>query len=78
MLIHTKFRDVDTIIWQCVHLRIPNVGDTYIQQQLTKITSKTFVSPSRNSSEKKKENEKKNKKKQECQLQRFLRYEQMQ
>ena len=57
--LHTKFQDVDTLIYQFVPWRESGTGHTCRQQQLTEITAKTFTSTSRNSDEKEKEKKKK-------------------
>ena len=56
--LHTKFQDVDTLIYQFVPWRESGTGHTCLQQQLTEITEKTFTSTSRNSDEKEKEKKK--------------------
>ena len=67
MLTNTKSQDIDTINWS-VQWRTLYVGYTYLQEQLTEITLKTFRSPSRKLDEKEK-----NEKKLEKQLKRLLR-----
>ena len=67
MLTNTKSQDIDTINWS-VQWRTLYVGYTYLQEQLTEITLKTFRSPSRKLDEKEK-----SEKKLEKQLQRLLR-----
>ena len=52
MLTQTKFKDVDTIIYQCAQCRVSDIGHTYLKQQITKIAQKTFASPPSNSDEK--------------------------
>lgn len=55
MLTQMKFQDVDTIIYRCVEWRTPDLGHTFLQEQLTETNQKSFASPSRKGDKKEKE-----------------------
>ena len=43
MLSHTKFQDVDKIINLCIQWRTSDIGQIYLQEQVTESTWKTFA-----------------------------------
>ena len=53
-----KFQGVEIIISQCVQWSFLDLGQTYLEEQLTIITERTFASPSRKGDEKQMEKEK--------------------